>query len=135
MFLPSSGETGAAAYSCTFTSVSSVGCTHNLGNDSPAVWYVDSAGNYLGSSGTTSSIGIISLTSNSTRITFSGLTTGKCKLSTGGQGPVGATGATGATGPQGSTTGDVLGPATNTSGNIPIWDGNNSKKLAAGISV
>lgn len=46
----------------------------------------------------------------------------------------GEVGATGATGPQGNPgTGDVNGPATNTDGNIPQWDGANSKLLKNGI--
>src|ERR1041384_1252787 len=73
MFLPSSGGTGTSAVTCTLTNVSSIDCTHSLGTTSPAVWCVDSAGNYLGGSGTTSAIGIVALSSSATRITLSGL--------------------------------------------------------------
>lgn len=53
----------------------------------------------------------------------------------GSAGPTGPTGANGATGPAGSGAGDVLGPATNTDGLLPQWNGNNSKTLKNGIAV
>lgn len=85
--------------------------------------------------------------------TFSGSTTG-CVVINGGSGPQGPTGPTGSTGtqgaqgPQGPTgptgsqgpqgpagagSGDVLGPATNQAGYVPIWNGPNSKILAGGF--
>jgi hypothetical protein len=47
----------------------------------------------------------------------------------GATGPTGATGATGPAGPAGSGAGDVLGPATNTDGSVPLWNGANTKTL------
>jgi len=52
---------------------------------------------------------------------------------TGPTGPSGPTGPQGPTGPAGSGSGDVVGPATNSNGYIPTWNGANSKALANGI--
>ena len=97
-----SGPTGTAPYTCTVSGVSSIACTHNLGTSQPWVTCYDGSGNILGgSSASTSVTNIVATSANVATITFSGTTTGVCKISTGGQGPTGATGATGATGPSG----------------------------------
>lgn len=130
------GGSSSTPYSCTVTAVSSISCTHNLGILNPIVVCTDASNVQLGSTGTTSSVTSISATSsNIAAIIFSGTTTGICLISSGGMGPIGSTGATGATGPAGSSTGDVLGPATNTDGFIPTWNGTNSKTLGGGISA
>lgn len=70
--------------------------------------------------------------------TFATTVTG-CVVINGGSGPqgpegkAGKDGADGAPGAPGAGTGDVLGPATNTNGYVPVWNGSNSKSLAGGF--
>jgi hypothetical protein len=159
--LASPGAGGTPPYSCAVSAVSSIACTHNLGTLQPWVACYDGSGNLLGSTGAATSVTSVVATSVSVAtLTFSGVTTATCKISSGGMGPAGATGAaggagaagatgpqgiqgitgatgptgaTGATGPTGSGSGDTLGPATNSAGFIPTWNGANSKTLANGI--
>lgn len=108
------GTSGTPPYSCTVTATAGpLACTHNLSTTTPWVACYDGSGNMLGSTGASTSLTSIVATSSSVAtITFSGLTTGVCVISTGSQGPNGTNGTNGTNGSNGAAATVAVGTVT-----------------------
>lgn len=95
---------GTPAYSCSVTGVSSVACTHNLNTTTPWVVCFDGSGVELGSTGAATAVtSVVANSVNLATVTFSGVTTGVCSISSGSAGPKGDDGGTGNAGSDGQS--------------------------------